>query len=276
VCRGSPALLLVIALVACYASTFRGMVHQWWTDADMGHGFLVPPVVLWIVWRERSRLRSLTLVPSAWGFVVLAAGATMHVAGELGAGVFASSVAFLLSLAGVILCLGGFGLLRALAFPLSLTLFMLPKLAIVYNQATLPLQLLASKMAAGILTVSGAAVIREGNILDVGGHRVAVEEACNGIRFLLPLGFLSVLYAYLSHPRAWMRMVLLAITVPVAITANAARVAVAGLVPAFDGHTLHELAGVVIFTLSVASIITLQRLFEELNTVVLLNRDRHK
>ena len=201
------------------------------------------------------------LAPSAWGFAVLAAGAAVHLAGVLGAGLFASSLAFLISVAGVIVCLGGFGLLRTLAFPLLLTLFMLPKLAIVYDQATLPLQLLASRMAAGLSTLSGAAVIREGNILDLGGHRVAVDEACNGIRYLLSLGFLSVVFAYMVDRGPWMRWVLLAAAVPVAIIANALRVAASARVTALDAGTPHELIGVLIFTLSLAVILALERSF---------------
>ena len=80
----------------------------------------------------------------------------MQFAGLLGVGLFAGSVAFLISVAGAVLCLGGFVWLRALAFPLVLAVFMLPKLAVVYNQVTLPLQLLASRLAAGILTVVGS------------------------------------------------------------------------------------------------------------------------
>jgi len=261
-----PLLLLILALAACYASTLRGMANQWWTDEDMGHGFLVAPVVAWIVWRERARLQSQAFSPSAWGFAVLALGGAIHLAGALGAGLFASSLAFLISITGVIVCCGGFPLLRALAFPLLVTLFMLPKLAIVYNQATLPLQLLASKMAAGMLSISGAAVIREGNILDVHGHRVSVEEACSGIRYLLPLGFLSVVFAYLADSKVWMRLVLLAAAVPVAITANAMRVAAAAWVPALDSGTPHQLTGAVIFTLSLAALLPLKRCFDLLYT----------
>jgi len=105
------------------------------------------------------------------------------------------------SVAGAVLSLGGFAYLRAWALPLLLALFMLPKLALVYNQVTLPLQLFASRMAAGILTASGIAVIREGNILDVAGRRVSVVEACNGIRYLLSLGFMAVVFAYLSDTK---------------------------------------------------------------------------
>src|SRR5579884_890679 len=168
------AALTTALLLACYASTLRGMFAQWITDEDMGHGAIVPFVVLWVVWRERKRWQKLPLNPNPWGFLLLGLGAGMHLAGVLGVGLFVSSCALLVSAAGVVVCFGGFPLLRTWAFPFVLGLFMLPKLAIVYNQATLPLQLLASKLAAGILTASGIGVIREGNILDVHGHRVAV------------------------------------------------------------------------------------------------------
>src|SRR6202035_4709104 len=117
---------------------------------DMSHGFLVPIVILWIVWRERGRWRGLPIDPNWWGFVVLAAAAALQFAGLLGAGLFAGSVALLASVSGAVLCLGGLAWLRVLAFPLVLAVFMLPKLAVVYNQVTLPLQLLASRLAAGM------------------------------------------------------------------------------------------------------------------------------
>ena len=158
------------------------------------------------------------------------------------------------------LCLGGLDWLRALAFPLVLVLFMLPKLAIVYNQATLPLQLLASRIAAGILTFAGIGVIREGNILDVGGHRVAVVEACNGIRYLLSLGFMAVVFAYLSDSKPWMRLALLAAAVPVAILANGVRVAVAGWLPSLESGVPHAVAGWFIFVLCLATLVLLRQL----------------
>jgi len=155
----------------------REMVDQWLIDEDMAHGFVVPIVVVWIIWREREGWQAIPAKPSRWGLLILAAAAALQVVAVLAAGLFAASVAFLVSIVGLIVFLRGFARLRSWTFPLVLTLFMLPKLAIVYNQATLPLQLLASRMAAGILTFSGIGVIREGNILDVGGHRSAVIPA---------------------------------------------------------------------------------------------------
>jgi exosortase len=242
----------VLLLGLCYARTISGMIYQWTNDEDMGHGFAVPVVMAFIVWRERKRWQTLTPEPNAWGFAILAMGAAIQFLSALGTGLFAGSVGFLVSLFGLVVCFGGFPYVKAWAFPLILGLFMLPKLAVVYNQTTLPMQLLASRMAAGLLTLTGFGVIREGNILDVGGHRVMVAEACSGIRYLLPLGFMAVLIAYFADPRAWMRAVMAALAIPLAILANAVRVAASAAVPPLAEGTPHEMIGLVIFVLCLA------------------------
>src|ERR1700677_2379634 len=176
--RRIVVLVTALTLVVCYAPVLRGMFDQWWNDEDMSHGLVVPVVIFWIVWRERKRWMTLPARPSWWGLALLALAGCVQLMSVMGAGLFAGSVAFLLSVAGAVLCLGGPAFLRTWAFPLLLALFMLPKLAIVYNQVTLPQQLLASRMAEVMLLAGGASVIREGNIIDAGGHRVAVAEAC--------------------------------------------------------------------------------------------------
>jgi len=261
--RPAVAVLAAVTLLVCYAPALRGMFEQWSNDEDMSHGFAVPIVALWIVWRERGRWRALPAQPSWWGFALLAAGAGLQFVGALGAGLFAASLAFLVSIAGVVLCLGGFAWLRALALPLLLTLFMLPKLAVAYNQMTLPLQLLASRIAAGILTAGGIGVIREGNILDVAGRQISVVEACNGIRYLLSLGFMAVVFAYISDTKPWMRMALLAAAVPVAILANALRVAAAGWLPFLVAGTPHAISGWLLFVLCLATLVFVRRLFNK-------------
>jgi exosortase len=242
--------LAALALLICYASTLRGMARQWWTDQDMSYAFLVPAVIAWIVWKERARWRKLPVRPSPWGFALLAAAASLQIASAFGAGLFAASVAFALSLAGVVLAVLGFAWLRAWAFPFLLTLFMLPKLAIVYNQVTLPLQLLATRLAGGMLSAAGFMVIRSGNILNVAGHSVAVVEACNGIRYLLPLAFLALVITYSGGAGIWVRSVMLAAAIPVAILANAIRVAFSGLSRVLTDGLPHALLGAFIFLLS--------------------------
>ena len=260
--------LAALALVICYASTLRGMAQQWWTDEDMGYGFIVPIVIAWIVWNERARWRKLPIQGSAWGFAVLAAAACLQVASAFGAGLFAASVAFVLSLAGVVLATLGFAWLRAWALPFVLMLFMLPKLAVVYNQITLPLQLLATRLAGGMLSIGGFMVIRDGNILNVAGHSISVVEACNGIRYLLPLAFLALVFAYAGGAKVWIRFVMAVAAIPIAIIANAIRVAFSGLSPALTSGTVHAVLGTVIFLMCLGLLAGIYHLLARLQVTI--------
>jgi exosortase len=239
-----PSLAIVAtALLICYASILNGMIDQWLHDDDMSQGLVVPIVILWVVWRERDRWGEVPAQPSLWGLGILLLAAAIHAVSALGGGLFAGSVAFLLSVVGLVVLFRGFALLRAWVFPLLLSFFMLPKLAIVYNQTTLPLQLLASRTAAAILTFSGVGIIRQGNILEVAGHRIEVAEACSGIRYLLPLGFIALVFGYFSDKKPWMRAALYLGAVPVAILANAVRVAAAAWQPALETGAPHAVMG---------------------------------
>jgi exosortase len=258
--RRNIIILAAAALLLCYASTLRIMMDLWWNDEDLGHCFVVPFVVLWIIWRERDQWRRVPVEPSRWGFAILAVAAVMHVMAVMGVGPFTASVAFLLSIVGAVLALGGFGILRAWAFPLLMMAFMLPKLVLVYNQVTLPMQLLATRLAVGMLALIRVVATHEGNVLNVTGHQVAVVEACNGMRYLLALAFLSQVFAYLAGARPWVRVALLAASVPIAILGNALRVAAAGYAPSLDAGTPHAVAGWVIFVLCVGSLAALRRL----------------
>jgi exosortase len=247
-------------LVVCYAPILKGMFYQWLDDEDMGHGLIVPIVILWIVWRERKRWVALSPEPSWWGLALLGVAACIQLMSVMGAGLFAGSIAFVLSVAGAVLLLGGLAFFRTWTFPFLLALFMLPKLAIVYNQVTLPLQLLASRLAEVMLLAGGTSVMREGNIIDAGGHKIAVAEACSGIRYLLSLGFVAVVLAYLSDAKPWMRVALLAAAVPVAIVANAVRVAASASVPALDSGALHAFCGGLVFVLCLAMLAIVRHL----------------
>ena len=119
-------------------------------------------------------------------------------------------------------------MLRKLAFPLFLLFFMVPIPAVIYNRITFPLQILASRLADDALTVLSIPVLREGNILELPNQRLSVVEACSGIRSLLSLTFLSLVYGYFFERRVWLRVVLFLATVPIAIVANGSRVTLTG------------------------------------------------
>jgi exosortase len=252
-----------ILLIACYAPLLWGLARQWATAEDMSHGFFVPIVAGAIAWRRRTEIAAVQAAPNYWGLALAAWGAVQMVLGSLAAQLFAARSAFLISLIGAVLFLGGVRVLKILAFPLGLLAFMFPIPAILYARITLPLQLLASGIAEAILSALGIPVLRDGNILELASQKLSVVEACSGIRSLLSLAFLALVYAYFFDRRVWMRWALLAATVPIAIAANAARVTLMGLIGEYRVDLargfLHLAEGWVLFLVALALVILLHR-----------------
>ena len=174
--------------------------------------------------------------------------------GTIGAEMFVARTSFLISLVGVILYLGGTRIVKELAFPLFLLVFMIRIPAIIYKQVTFPLQLFASAVAEKSLSLLGIPVLREGNILELADHKLSVVEACSGIRSLLSLSFLSLVYAYFFDTKVWMRGVLLIATIPIAVAANAFRVTLTGVVSdwkrEFADGFFHSMEGWVVFLIA--------------------------
>lgn len=251
-------------LIACYAPVLYGLVHQWATDQDAGHGFFVPLVAGFIAWQRRAELTSAKSPPSYWGLALVILGAAQMMLGTLGAQIFIARTALLVSLVGAVWFLGGTRTLKILAFPLFLLLFMIPLPAIIYARLTLPLQLFASSVAETLLTFAGIPVLRDGNVLELANQRLSVVEACSGIRSLLSLGFLSLIYAYFFDKKSWMRWVLLPATVPIAIAANASRVTLTGVIseyqPALARGFFHAMEGWVLFMVALLLLIGFHQL----------------
>jgi exosortase len=230
--RMHAVLLIAIAALTAglYSKVLAELVKDWWNDPDYKHGFLVPVFVGYVLWRERDRYRNIALAPSNWGAVIIFFAIALLFAGTLGADAFISRVSLWVLLAGIILYLCGKKTLRAFAFPLGYLAFMIPLPLLLYNQLTFPLQLLASRMAAALIELSGVPVFREGNILTVPHYSAEVAVACSGIRSLLSLAAFSVAYGYLAEARASVRVTLFALAIPLAVTANAVRITVTSLI----------------------------------------------
>jgi exosortase len=173
-------------------------------------------------------------------------------------------VSLLIVLAGLVLFLAGPAPLRVLAFPLAFLLLMIPIPAIVFNKIAFPLQLLASRAGATALDLASVPVLREGNVLVLASTKLEVAEACSGIRSLVTLLTLAIVLGQFSLARRWSRFALMLAAVPVAIAANAARVAGTGFAAHFwspeaaEGF-FHAFSGWVMFGIAFAVLLALQR-----------------
>jgi len=248
-----------LLLLVCYAPVLRALVGQWASDPDMGHGFFVPVIAGYIVWRKRDELLAIKPQPNWWGLAVVLIGGLQLIIGTLGVELFLARTSFVIVLIGAVWLLGGDLILKKLAFPLFLLFFMVPIDAVIYSQITFPLQLLASRLADGALTLMSVPVLREGNILELPNQRLSVVEACSGIRSLLSLTFLSLVYGYFFEKKTWIRVVLFFSTVPIAIVANSSRVTITGILtqvkPEAAEGFFHEAEGWVIFMVALGIMI---------------------
>ena len=264
-------------LVVCYFPVLAHLVKQWTWDPDVGHGFFVPLVAGYICWRRRDLLLKTDVRPNWWGLAVVIYGAVQLYVATLGAELFLARTAFVISIFGVVLFLGGTGYLRVLAFPLFLLLFMIPIPAIIYSQVTFPLQLVASRIAESALDFLGAPVLREGNILELANSKLSVVEACSGIRSLLSLSFISLVYGWLTGETRWMRVTLFVATVPVAILANAGRVTIGGLLTGINPELAegfsHMVEGWIIFILALMMLVGLHQVLKR--SCRIIGRDRN-
>ena len=251
-------------LAACFYPVIGRMVRDWYADDDMGHGFFVPAVSAWLVWQKRDSLLRTTYTPSLWGLLIVGFGGLLLVLGTYAVEQTVMRGSFLVSLWGAVITLGGFRLLLDLSVPLSLLVFMIPIPAVIYNQITFPLQLFASQVAEHALSLMGIPVLREGNILELPSQRLSVVEACSGIRSLMSLTFLSLIYGYLFESRLWLRVVLLVLTPAIAILVNALRVTATGVLseydPALAQGVFHSMEGWLMFLLALAALVAAHRI----------------
>ena len=251
-------LAISFAIVFAYATVLVKLFRDWWTDENYSHGLLIPFIIGYILWTQREKL---SRVP-AQSSMLLGGGAVVFGlfalwAGVAGAELYTQRLSLIVLLAGTVVYFWGLALLRLLLVPLSLLFLAMPIPAIVFNKIAFPLQLFASRCAVWSMSMLGIPVLRQGNIIELkplnsfDTKKLEVVEACSGIRSLMTLLTLAVVFAYFTHspsgdpPRGrfgwlksywfWRAVILIGSAVPIAILTNAFRVSGTGVLAHYYG-----------------------------------------
>jgi exosortase len=269
------SLAITGALAFLYFTVVTKLGIDWWTDENYSHGLLIPFVIGYILWQERKTLREEQTRPRAWwGAVGVSLALLALWAGAAGAELYVQRLSLVLMLASVTVYFWGFRTLRFAAVPLALLLLAIPVPQIVFNKIAFPLQLFASRCAVSAMTLFDISVLRQGNVIELMPRgatepkKLAVVEACSGIRSLMTLITLAVVYAYFTSPRAgdrpggrlgglkhfglWRSVILVVAAVPIAILTNALRVSGTGVLAHYYGTQVadgffHSFSGWVIY-----------------------------
>ena len=268
--------LLVAAAVAfAYRGVLARLGRFWWEDENYSHGLLIPFVIGYILWAERDRLAAAASAGrprAAWGAAAVVAALSALWVGTAGAELFTQRTSLVLLLAGVAVYFWGWRMLRALFVPLLLLALAIPIPTIVFNKVAFPLQLFASQCAVFVMRALNITVLREGNVIELyplgslTTKKLEVVEACSGIRSLMTLVTLAVVFAYFTSPsdedesggkrleryRVWRAVLIVVAAVPIAIITNAARVSGTGVLARYYGTQVadgffHEFSGWVIY-----------------------------
>jgi exosortase len=258
-----------LVLAVCFAYLYRPiitkLVHDWYTDDNYSHGFLIIPIALYFVWERRARLKEAARKPSSLGLAIVLGSLVVLLAGILGSELFLTRISILGTIAGVILFLYGWNHLKILIFPIAFLILMIPIPAIIFNRVAFPLQLLASRFGEMALMLFQIPVLREGNVINLANTSLEVAEACSGIRSLISLLTLGIVFGYFTDSRICVRIVLAIGTIPIAIAANGIRVAGTGIAAHYYGPEaaqgfFHSFSGWIIFVAAFIMMFILHRI----------------
>lgn len=257
-------LLIAALFLTLYYRVLAKLASDWWNIPDFSHGFLVPLFALYVLWENRKALLAEELRPAWSGIALVVMALFTLIVGIFGVELFLSRISFVMLLAGLVLSFAGWGLLQRVCFALVVLMLAIPIPAIIFNQITFPLQLLASTLAADVLPLFSVPVLRDGNVIRLPSIALEVAEACSGIRSLMSLFTLAVFYGYYLERSLSRRVILAVASVPIAVLANAARIVGTGLCVQYGDPDkaegfFHEFSGWVMFLISLGCLYLVHR-----------------
>jgi exosortase len=251
------AAVLCVLLALLYYRVGIKLASDWYNIDDDSAGMLIPFFVLFLLWDKREQILATPLRPSWNGLVLVVLGLFVLIVGVFGADLFLSRISFLILVIGIVWMLLGRPMVRETSFVLFVFLLAIPLPTLIMNHITFPLQLRSSQLASGLLQLVGVPVLREGNVIKLPAMELEVAEACSGIRSLMSLFTVAVIYGYFIEKTTLRRVILAASAIPIAVAANAARIFGTGLcVQYWDPDKaqgfFHEFSGWLMFLVSLS------------------------
>ena len=244
--------LYFIFILGIYSSTIYYLFYQLKGWEDYNYGLIIPFVVIYLIWERRDQLYGTPGSPSTIALLVLFFGLVLFWIGELGGELFT----LYLSLWCVIFSLTwmhlGWKKLKTILFPISFLLTMFPFPKFIHVRLSFKLKLLSSQIGVKMMQLAGMTAYREGNVIDLGFTQLQVVDACSGLRYLIPLVIMGILFAYFFQKSWWKRIVLVLSTIPIAVFVNSLRIFSVGFLYQYWGAMVaegffHDFSGWLIF-----------------------------
>jgi exosortase D (VPLPA-CTERM-specific) len=248
--------LYAILVLSIYHLTLIRLVTKDWAREGYSYCYLIPFVVLYLIWIKKDQLVILPSIRSWTGLVPLFLGLLFFWIGELSGVYFALYLSFWLVIVGLLWLHFGWKKLKSIGFALFFMLTIFPIYPDLNIQLMLKLRLISSKLGVSMIQLYGLPVRREGNIIDLGFTQLQVVEACSGLNSLISLVVLTLLLVYFFKAHIWKRCVVVLSAIPLAIFTNSLRIAVTAILYRYFGPEVaegffHGFSGLLIFLLCI-------------------------
>jgi len=234
----APVLVAGVAFLLLFLTPIQTLLRDWWNDPEAAHGLLLGPLAVWLAWKQG--LREERNPQMALGLVIILLAVALRYASGLAAELFTMRMSLFMALGGVVIYLWGVRQVIHWWLPAALLMLSVPIPDVVLGTIALPLQLQASEMGAALLEWRHVPVQLAGNVIHLPGRSLFVTEACSGLRSLTALISLGLLMGGLWLKSPWLRIALVALTIPVAMVINGFRVFLTGFLVFFVDPSVGE------------------------------------
>lgn len=247
--------LAILLLGLVLHESLAEMGHIWTVKEEYSHGFFIPIISVYLIWVQRDKLTfTRDFKASLLGLAILVLGLLLFLLGGLATIRTIQHYAFIVAVVGIFAAAFGKQGLKTAWVPLAFLVFMVPFPEFIINNMSSKLQLISSWLGVEFIRACDIMVYLEGNVIDLGGYKLQVVEACSGLRYLFPLASLSFLCAYLFKGPVWQKILLFLSSVPLTIFMNSFRIGVIGLLVNSWGTEmaegfLHDFEGWAVFLL---------------------------
>lgn len=244
--------ILLASFLILFSHVLLKLLKDWSQNPNYSHGFLIPFITGYMIWEKRQDLFSIRFKPRNWGIMIIFAGMIAFILGNLGAELFTTRIAMIITIYGLSFYLMGTEITKKLTIPFAYLLFMVPIPYIVWNKIAFPLQLLTSRLAESVVYLFGIAILRDGNILYLENITLEVADACSGLRSLMTMLALSSAFSFLCKLSKMKKWILFISAIPIAIGVNVIRISLAALIAKYLGKHIvegmtHQVSGLFIF-----------------------------
>lgn len=266
--------LLLLATLVAYIPTFVRLIEGPWQTEQEGHGPLIIAASLWLLWVSRERLAKAEIAPAPIvGWSVLLVGLAMLFMARTQNLISVEVFSELPVIAGCVLMVAGWKVLRVLAFPIGFLFFTVPAPGWMVDGATVPLKVFISDWVTRFLYAAGYPVAQNGVVIMIGPYQLLMKDACAGMNSIFALSAIGMFYVYAFRWKSKLRSILLlAAVIPITIIANFLRVLMLVLIAYYGGielvdGVLHDLTGIALFVFALALLFTFDGLLSLAGTV---------